>query len=51
MAGYGVFAQVYDKLTLNVPYDQIAEYYDGKSESSATATGIFWRTQAAAPEI
>lgn len=30
MAGYGVFAQVYDKLTLNVPYDEIAEYYDGK---------------------
>ena len=28
MAGYGLFAQVYDKLTYNVPYDEIAQYYD-----------------------
>lgn len=30
MAGYGLFAQVYDKLTENVPYDEIAGYYDNK---------------------
>ena len=30
MAGYGLFAQVYDSLTENVPYDEIAEYYHGK---------------------
>lgn len=30
MAGYGLFAQVYDSLTENVPYDRIAEYYDAK---------------------
>lgn len=29
MEGYGVFASVYDKLTENVPYDEIAAYYDG----------------------
>lgn len=29
MAGYGEFASVYDLLTCNVPYDEIAEYYDG----------------------
>ena len=29
MEGYGVFASVYDKLTENVPYDGIADYYDG----------------------
>lgn len=28
MAGYGEFAEVYDLLTENVPYDEIAEYYD-----------------------
>lgn len=28
MAGYGEFALVYDKLTENVPYDEIADYYD-----------------------
>lgn len=28
MAGYGEFAGVYDLLTENVPYDEIAEYYD-----------------------
>jgi len=26
MAGYGEFAEVYDLLTENVPYDEIAEY-------------------------
>lgn len=30
MAGYGLFAQVYDRLTENVPYDDIARYYHGK---------------------
>ncbi len=29
MAGYGEFADVYDLLTANVPYDEIASYYDG----------------------
>ena len=29
MAGYGEFASVYDLLTENVPYDEIAEYYNG----------------------
>lgn len=29
-AGYGLFALVYDKLTENVPYDDIARYYDRK---------------------
>ncbi len=28
MSGYGEFAEVYDLLTQNVPYDEIAEYYD-----------------------
>lgn len=28
MAGYGEFAGVYDLLTENVPYDEIAEYYN-----------------------
>lgn len=28
MAGYGEFAAVYDLLTENVPYDEIAAYYD-----------------------
>ena len=28
MAGYGEFAEVYDLLTENVPYDDIAEYYN-----------------------
>lgn len=27
--GYGDFAQAYDALTFNVPYDEIAEYYGG----------------------
>ncbi len=29
MAGYGEFADVYDLLTENVPYDEIADYYCG----------------------
>ncbi len=29
MSGYGEFAAVYDLLTENVPYDGIAEYYNG----------------------
>ncbi|MGN0679083.1 MAG: class I SAM-dependent DNA methyltransferase [Oscillospiraceae bacterium] len=29
MSGYGDFAQAYDALTFNVPYDEIAEYYSG----------------------
>lgn len=41
MAGYGVFAQVYDKLTLNVPYDEIAEYYDGKIKQFRDGDGNF----------
>lgn len=41
MAGYGVFAQVYDKLTLNVPYDQIAEYYDAKIRKFRDGDGNF----------
>ena len=41
MAGYGVFAQVYDKLTLNVPYGQIAEYYDGKIRKFRDGDGNF----------
>lgn len=28
MSGYGEFAEVYDLLTENVPYDEIAEYYN-----------------------
>lgn len=28
-AGYGDFAQAYDALTFNVPYDEIADYYIG----------------------
>lgn len=27
MSGYGTFANCYDKLTFNVPYDEIAKYY------------------------
>lgn len=41
MAGYGVFAQVYDKLTLNVPYDEIAEYYDLKIKKFRDGDGNF----------
>lgn len=29
MSGYGDFAQAYDALTFNVPYDEICEYYSG----------------------
>lgn len=32
MSGYGEFADVYDLLTENVPYDEIAEYYNGVIE-------------------
>ncbi len=28
MSGYGDFAEAYDALTFNVPYDEIAEYYN-----------------------
>ena len=28
-SGYGDFAEAYDALTFNVPYDEIAEYYNG----------------------
>ena len=38
MAGYGEFASVYDLLTENVPYDEIAAYYDGIIKSCG-ATG------------
>lgn len=41
MAGYGVFAQVYDKLTLNVPYDEIADYYDRKIRQFRDGDGNF----------
>ncbi len=33
MAGYGEFATVYDLLTQNVPYDEIADYYNSIIES------------------
>lgn len=36
MAGYGLFAQVYDRLTENVPYDEIAQYYRAKIEKYGT---------------
>ena len=29
MSGYGDFAEAYDALTFNVPYDEIADYYAG----------------------
>ena len=32
MPGYGEFASVYDLLTENVPYDEIAAYYHGMAE-------------------
>lgn len=41
MAGYGLFAHVYDKLTLNVPYDDIAEYYDSKIKKYRDGEGNF----------
>lgn len=41
MAGYGLFAQVYDKLTVNVPYDEIAGYYDGKIRKFRDDNGAF----------
>lgn len=41
MAGYGLFAQVYDSLTENVPYDQIADYYDEKIRKFRDGQGNF----------
>lgn len=41
MAGYGLFAQVYDSLTENVPYDEIAEYYHGKIRKFRSGEGNF----------
>ncbi|HBJ24617.1 MAG TPA: class I SAM-dependent methyltransferase, partial [Ruminococcaceae bacterium] len=41
MAGYGLFAQVYDSLTENVPYDEIAEYYHGKIQKFRDGEGGF----------
>ncbi|MGN0687670.1 MAG: class I SAM-dependent DNA methyltransferase [Oscillospiraceae bacterium] len=32
MSGYGEFAEVYDLLTVNVPYDEIAAYYNSLIE-------------------
>ncbi len=36
MAGYGEFATVYDLLTENVPYDEIASYYNSMIERFGT---------------
>ena len=41
MAGYGLFAQVYDQLTENVPYDRIADFYDRKIKAHRVADGCF----------
>ncbi len=41
MAGYGSFAQVYDSLTENVPYDGIAAFYDGKIKKYRSGEGNF----------
>lgn len=41
MAGYGLFAQVYDRLTENVPYDEIARYYHGKITKFRQGDGNF----------
>ena len=41
MAGYGLFAQVYDLLTENVPYDEIAEHYDRKIRRYRSGDGVF----------
>ncbi len=40
MAGYGEFASVYDLLTENVPYDEIAAYYDGIIKSCGAVGGL-----------
>ncbi len=40
MAGYGEFAGVYDLLTGNVPYDEIAAYYDGIIKSCGTTGSL-----------
>lgn len=41
MPGYGLFAQVYDVLTGNVPYDEIAAYYDRKIRQFRVGEGNF----------
>jgi len=41
MAGYGLFAQVYDRLTENVPYDDIAQYYHEKITKFGQGGGNF----------
>ena len=41
MAGYGLFAQVYDSLTENVPYDRIADLYDEKIRRYRDGEGVF----------
>lgn len=41
MAGYGLFAQVYDRLTENVPYDDIAQYYHEKIKKFRQGEGNF----------
>ncbi len=40
MAGYGEFATVYDLLTENVPYDEIADYYDSIITEHAGVRGL-----------
>lgn len=40
MAGYEEFASVYDLLTENVPYDEIAAYYDGLIKSSGAGGNL-----------
>ncbi len=40
MAGYGEFAKSYDILTENVPYDRIADYYDGIIRSLGMSGGV-----------
>lgn len=40
MTGYGLFAEVYDRLTVNVPYDEIAEYYCGKIRRFSDADAV-----------
>lgn len=40
MAGYGEFAGVYDLLTENVPYDEIAAYYDSIIKSCGVAGNL-----------
>lgn len=40
MAGYGLFAQVYDSLTENVPYDRIADLYDERIRRYRDGEGV-----------